>query len=121
MDGAKIESLVKGKVTYQKLVAEEEESMSFKEFQLMEAEGGKEKHTATYIFADGMVPVGGGGSDPLEESQNQGSANRKRSAGRHHFSDIQSRERRHGLPRLLWRRICAIIILWAVCISVRID
>lgn len=60
MDGAKIEALVKGKVTYQKLVAEEEETMSFKEFQLMEAEGGKEKHTATYIFADGMVPVGRG-------------------------------------------------------------
>lgn len=72
MDGTKIEALVKGKVTYQKLVAEEEESMSFKEFQLMEAEGGKEKHTATYIFADGMVPVGRGKAIPWKKAKIKG-------------------------------------------------
>lgn len=72
MDGAKIEALVKGKVTYQKLVAEEEETMSFKEFQLMEAEGGKEKHTATYIFADGMVPVGRGEAIPWKKAKIKG-------------------------------------------------
>lgn len=72
MDGAKIEALVKGKVTYQKLVAEEEETMSFKEFQLMKAEGGKEKHTATYIFADGMVPVGRGEAIPWKKAKIKG-------------------------------------------------
>lgn len=72
MDGSKIEALVKGKVNYQKLVTEEERPTSFKEFNLMEAEGDKEKHTATYIFADGMVPVGKGKVVPWTKAKIKG-------------------------------------------------
>lgn len=72
MDGSKIEALVNGKVNYQKLVSEEEKPISFKEFNLMEAEGDKEKHTATYIFADGMVPVGKGKAVPWTKAKIKG-------------------------------------------------
>lgn len=73
VDGSLIEELVKGKVGYQKLLDESEEKpMPFKEFKLMEAEDGKEKHTATYIFADGMVPVGKGKALPWTKAKLKG-------------------------------------------------
>lgn len=73
VDGDLIEELVKGRVSYQKLLDEaEEKPTSFKEFQLMEAEDGKEGHTATYIFADGMVPVGKGKAVPWKKAKIKG-------------------------------------------------
>lgn len=73
VDGDLIEELVKGRVSYQKLLDEaEEKPTSFKEFQLMEAEDGKEGHTATYIFADGMVPIGKGKAVPWTKAKIKG-------------------------------------------------
>ena len=73
VDGDMIEELVKGRVSYQKLLDEaEEKPTSFKEFQLMEAEDGKEGHTATYIFADGMVPIGKGKAVPWTKAKIKG-------------------------------------------------
>ena len=39
---------------------------------ISEAEGDKEKHTATYIFADGMVPVGKGKAVPWKKAKIKG-------------------------------------------------
>lgn len=68
----KIAELLKGKTSYSSLVEAETKPASFKEFKLMEAEDGKEKHTATYIFADGLVPVSKGKAIPWTKAKIRG-------------------------------------------------
>lgn len=71
VNAKRIENLLNGKVSYSGLV-ESEKPKSFIEYMISEAEGDKEKHTATYIFADGMVPVGKGKAVPWKKAKIKG-------------------------------------------------
>lgn len=69
---SKIAELLNGNASYSAIAEAETKPTTFGEFKLMEAEGGKEKHTATYIFADGMVPVSKGKAVPWTKASIKG-------------------------------------------------